>query len=124
MEPNLKAFLVSAQWGPARGTVTIHIEYTAEMAAAAVVMSVMRMAEPPTENLTNLMVREIDAVGLRTILMQLETGRPSAPVVSLVPHPAFEQAKAAEPEPPAAAVPEPPWRPSISAFGNLPDDPA
>lgn len=84
MEPKLKAFLVSTQWGVKYGSVSIFVEYTAEMASASAVTAVLRQSNPPTENLTNLLVVEIEPAGLRTILTQLETGKPTADVVQLV----------------------------------------
>lgn len=84
MEPKLRAFLVSTQWGVKHGSVSIFVEYTAEMAVAAAVTAILRQPNPPTDNLTNLLVVEIEPAGLRTILTQLETGKPSGDVVKLV----------------------------------------
>src|SRR5690242_5722458 len=92
--PKLKAFVVSTQWGTGYGSLDIRLEYAPEMAAAMVVADVLRSETPPTDNLTNLTVREIPVATLRAMLQKLETGK-SATVVSLVPKPEVSPAQEA-----------------------------
>ena len=94
MEPKLKAFLVSTQWSDGVGSLAIFAEYTPEMASASAVVGAMRSSPAPTGSLTNLLVVEAEPAFLRAILTQIETGRPSADVVKLLP-----QEPAPEPPP-------------------------
>ena len=108
MEPKLKAFLVSTQWSDGVGSLGVFVEYTPEMAGASAVVGALRGTPEPTGSLTNLLVREVEPAFLRAILTQLETGRPSADVVKLVPQ------EPAPEEPPAPPQPDDDRGPSFT----------
>ena len=90
MEPKLKAFLVSTQWSDGVGSLGLFAEYTPEMAGASAVVGALRGTPAPAGSLTNILVVEAEPAFLRAILMKLETGKPKADVLQLVPQPAPE----------------------------------
>lgn len=99
--PKLKAYLVTTQWTNC-GSLDIFVASSSEMAAACATMCAMRAEPAPEGNLTNLLVREVPEAALRTLLVQIETGRPAASVVQLV--------QPAEPDLPDALDPVAEWR--------------